>query len=187
MLYHTVEHLDIFCLWAWPTTWKIFVCWYFCLGFHYYNWQHLMSKWATLLWKRLRTDRFLWTLSMYTYVLTRNCCQHVATCRDDMSFVTNFWSTWVTCESHDWMSRGVTCHELLCVVYNTTRWRSLLSVFVACCDATKKDVDVTSHPSCWRHVTKCHMSLSLLPSILLWWQKTIPTKLMFVLLVLKTQ
>ncbi len=62
---------------------------------------------------------------------------------------------------------GVTYHELLCVVYNTTRWRRLLSVFVTCCNATKKDVDVTSHLSCWRHVTKCHMSLTLLPSILL--------------------
>ncbi len=71
---------------------------------------------------------------------------------------------------------GVTCQELSCVVYDTTRWRSLLFVFVACCDATKKDVDVTSHPSCWRHVTKCHISLMLSPSILLWQQTTIPTK-----------
>ncbi len=33
--------------------------------------------------------------------LSRNCHRHVATCHDDMSFVANFWPTWVTCESHD--------------------------------------------------------------------------------------
>ncbi len=70
----------------------------------------------------------------------------------------------------------VTCHKLSCVVYNTTRWHSLLSVFVACCDATKKDVDVTSNLSCWRHVMKCHMLLTLSPSISLRRQTTIPTK-----------
>ncbi len=75
----------------------------------------------------------------------------------------------------EWVA-GVTYHKLLCVVYDTTRWCSLLSVFVACCDTTKKDVDVTWHLSCRRHVTKCHMLLTLSPSISLRWQTTIPTK-----------
>ncbi len=34
-----------------------------------------------------------------------------------------------------------------------------------------------SHLSCWRHVTKCHMSLTLLPSISLRWHTTILTKI----------
>ncbi len=75
----------------------------------------------------------------------------------------------------EWVA-GVTCHELSCVIYNTTRWHSLSSVFVTCCEVTKKDVDVMSHPSWWRHVTKCHMLLTMSPSILLRRQTTIPTK-----------
>ncbi len=75
----------------------------------------------------------------------------------------------------EWVA-GVTCHKLLCVVYDTTRWRSLSTVSVACCDMTKKDVDMMSHLSCQQHVTKCHMSLTLSQSILLLQQMTIPTK-----------
>ncbi len=50
----------------------------------------------------------------------------------------------------EWVT-GVTYHKLSCVVYNFTRWCSLSSVFVACCDTTKKDVDVMSHLSCRWH------------------------------------
>ncbi len=102
-----------------------------------------------------------------------NMLQHVVTtCH--LSSISG-WHGWHLNLVTEWVV-GVTCHELLRVVYDTTRWCILLSVFVVCCDATKKDVDVTSHPSCWRHVTKCHTLLTFLPPILLRRHTTIPTK-----------
>ncbi len=69
-----------------------------------------------------------------------------------------------------------------CCVSSTTLLGDIFCCLflLCCCDATKKHVDVTSHPSCWRHVMKCHMLLTLLPSILLQQQTTIPTKVYMV-------
>ncbi len=69
-------------------------------------------------------DNFVikYVASVWKYVavvglmLSRNCCWHVASCCDNMSFVANFWLTWVTGKCHDWMScesdmsQVVVCH-----------------------------------------------------------------------------
>ncbi len=70
LLLHTVEHIDIgLCGQAEPNLWKIFYCWEVLLiwnslslpAIDMKNW----LKYGTILWKRLRTDWFLWTLSVY--------------------------------------------------------------------------------------------------------------------------
>ncbi len=114
----------------------------------------------------------LWMTEVFLVEIVINMSRHVVTtCHLLPVSGRNGWHANLVTE---WAT-GVTCHELSHVVYDTTRWHILLSVFVTCCDATKKHVDVTSHPSCWWHVTKCHMSLTLSPSISLW-QHTTPTK-----------
>ncbi len=72
LLLHTVEHIDIgLCGQAEPNLWKIFYCWEVLLiwnslslpAIDMKNW----LKYGTILWKRLRTDWFLWTLSVYSF------------------------------------------------------------------------------------------------------------------------
>ncbi len=77
-----------------------------------------------------------------------------------------------------WLNESWEWHVTSCCALYTALLGDIVCClfFFACCDVTKKDFDVTSHPSCQQHVTKYHMLLTLLPSILILQQMTIPAK-----------
>ncbi len=103
--------------------------------------------------------------------LSPTCCnmswQHVVCCR----FSANMCDMRISRLNELCLQHVTSCHVSSSILLSI-----LLSVFVECCDATKKYVEVMSHLSCWQHVMKCCMLLTLLPSSLLWWHTTIPTK-----------
>ncbi len=98
----------------------------------------LISQHETL-WNNWRDD---------TKILSRNCCWHVTTCLDNMSFVANFWLTWVTHKSHDeWVAEW---HVTSCHVSSTT-----LLGDVVCCLFLSRVVTRQKRMSTWRHI--CHV------------------------------